>query len=138
MNIYGTIRRSPAIFKPILSMANTHFSQHISTAKNLNVSIYMNRTPIYDARTLAVKIANRRLENDRRTLDLFLKAIKVTNSEAYDAMDKPFTFKLELGKLLRGELSKNNLQNSANIFLAIGEYKEAFRVLREMGAVKPE
>jgi hypothetical protein len=111
------------------------FGSPLCRAKDLNVSVKINITPVIDARGLAGEIAKRRLENDRATLGLFLKAINVTNKAA-KAMDKSNVYYLlNLGKLLPKNLTSLTPMRKANLILKTKDQKVAIRTLTEMNAL---
>ena len=92
-------------------------------------------TPVIDARGLAVEIAKRKLENDRATLGLFLKAINITNKAAKVIDKSDIYYLLDLGKLLPKNLLSLKLERKAAVFLKTKDPTAAFNSLTNMNVI---
>jgi hypothetical protein len=94
-------------------------------------------TPVLDARGLADQIAKRKLENDRATLSLFLKAINVSNKAAKDLDKSDIYYLLDLGKLLPKSLTSPTFKRKADDFWKTKDkdWEAAFKILRKMNAI---
>ena len=99
-------------------------------ARMTKVSISFNNKHIANAYDLSVEMAKRRLENDKRSLSLFTKALVVSKDFMKEKLEEPFSCELDLGKLLH--------HAKADAFLAVPDldFRGAFLLLREMGVVK--
>lgn len=140
-NIYSNSRYESGKFRRlerILPRINRLFGDPLCRAKDLNVSVKINMTPVIDARGLAGEIAKRRLENDRATLGLFLKAINITNKKAAKIMDKSdISYLLDLGKLLPAKLKIREFEQEADDFRETRGQKKAFEILTKMDVIYP-
>jgi hypothetical protein len=92
-------------------------------------------TPVLDAHGFADKIAKLKLENDRATLSLFLKAIKITNKAAKDIVESNIYYLLDLGKLLPKNLLNLKLERKAAVFLKTKDPTAAFNSLTKMNMI---
>ena len=111
------------------------FGGPLRRAKELNVSVKINMTPVLDAHGFADKIAKLKLENDRATLSLFLKAIKITNKAAKDIVESNIYYLLDLGKLLPKNLLNLKLERKAAVFLKTKDPTAAFNSLTKMNMI---
>jgi hypothetical protein len=116
----------------------SHFDGPVSMARVNKVSISLNHRLITDGQDLSVEIARKRLENDERTLALFKKALVVTKDFMEEKLEEPYSYKLDLGKLLSVRLASRGYQTKVDSFLAAPDldFMRAFSILREIDAVK--
>jgi len=128
-------RGSVKIIETIRPRINRSFGDPLRRAKDLNVSLKINMTPVIDARGLAVEIAKRKLENDRATLGLFLKAINITNKAAKVIDKSDIYYLLDLGKLLPKNLLSLKLERKAAVFLKTKDPTAAFNSLTNMNVI---
>jgi hypothetical protein len=141
-NVYAASKRPYwTVKKNIMPEMNRRFCNHIHNATNyhyLNISIYFNnkKTEITDVNHLTAEVAKRYLENDKRTLDLFEKAISVNNLFTVGNLAGTYKYDVYLGKLLPEHLLKYNLQEKANTFLGTTDINAAIKMLREMDVLK--
>jgi hypothetical protein len=114
---------------------NRLFGGPLRRAKELNVSVKISyRTPIHDANGLTCEIVKRKLENERATLGLFLKAINVANKAA--EVNKSYTYYLlDLGKLFPKNLASSTLNRKVNVFLKTKDRKVALKTLMDMNVI---
>jgi hypothetical protein len=108
----------------------------LDSASRLNLSIELNKADIYEVRHLTAEIAKRHLENDKRTLGLFERAISVNNAFTVENLAGTYKYDVSLGKLLPEHLLRHNLQEKADIFLKTSDINAAIKILREMDVLK--
>ena len=131
-------RRSVKIIETIRPRINRSFGEPLRKAKDLNVSVKISyMTSVLDARGLAGEIAKRKLENDRATLSLFLKAINITNKAAKDMDKSDIYYLLDLGKLLPKNLTSPTLKRKADAFLKTRDKEVALQTLKKMNVIYP-
>jgi len=135
-NIHFESGRPCRTFKVISDQIGSRFNGPLNAVRVCKVSIRLNRTSIFDASSLAVLVAKRRLEQNVRTLDLFLKAVSIIRKVSEEDMDKPYGYDLDIGNLLPASLTSHNLQGMADVFLKTINLRTALEILRNAGIVK--
>ena len=99
-SLFSAINRPRSVVWNLIKYTRPKFNDVIYSLREVDSSIYLNNHSINNPNDLIVEIGNRHLEKDNTTLHYFREALEVTLQASMDELDRPYTYSIDMGKLL--------------------------------------